>query len=129
MSKAKILIVDDEPDIVVILRRVLEVNGYEVSVVTTGKGALERNLQEDFDLILLDITLPDISGYEVCSKLKKDTPRKIPVLLLSARAQQSDLDRGFEAGADGYITKPFDPFQLVNRIGKTLIKKVKDEST
>lgn len=120
MSKATILLVEDEPDMRIILARVLEINGYEVKLATTGQEALEKAC-ENPDLILLDIMLPDISGYELCQRLKQDTSKMdIPILFLSARTQQRDIDRGFEVKANGYITKPFDPFQLVERLKNTL---------
>lgn len=111
---ARILIVDDEPDMVTILKRLLEVNGYEVVVAKTGKEALEKVKQEEIDLVLLDVMLPDIPGYEVSRMLKKEGP--LPILLLTARSQKEDFLQGIDAKADDYITKPFDLFRLVKRI-------------
>lgn len=121
MPKPKILVVEDEPDMRTIITRVLEMNEYEVIIATTGQEALDETYQRNPDLILLDVTLPDASGYEICSRLKQDPSKmNIPILFLSARTQKKDIDRGFEAKANGYITKPFDPFQLLDRVKNTL---------
>lgn len=118
---ARILVVEDEPDMGIIISRVLKINGYEVIIATTGKEALNEVYKENPDLILLDVALPDTSGYKICSRLKQDPSRmNTPILFLSARAQDEDINRGFEAKANGYITKPFDPFQLVERVKNTL---------
>jgi DNA-binding response OmpR family regulator len=115
----RILIVDDEPDMVTILKRVLEINGYEVVTAQTANEAIEKAYKEAVNLILLDVMLPDLTGYEVCRRLKQDK-RGLPILLLTARSQEKDFLQGVDAGANGYITKPFDPFRLVERIKKTL---------
>ena len=123
MEKKKILLTDDEPNILKVVAVRLKTQNYDV--ITAGDGETALNLVKEHrpDLILLDITLPKLNGYEVCEILKKDAAYKdIPVVLFSARAQQADKDAGMEHGADAYISKPFEPQQLLETI-KTLLKE------
>jgi DNA-binding response OmpR family regulator len=114
---AKILIVDDEPNVLRMVSYTLNAEGFEVLVAQTGNEALIKVLTEAPDLVLLDVMLPDMSGAEVCEQLRKrqDTI-DLPVIMLSALAQVPDKIRGLEAGADEYITKPITPGELVARI-------------
>jgi CheY-like chemotaxis protein len=116
----KLLIVDDEPDIVEVLRTYLEFEGYEVWTASNGVEALEMaaNLP---DAILLDAMLPQMTGWDVCAELKRrpDT-LSIPVIIISARTQGEDLERGREAGAEYYITKPFDLLALRDTLEQAL---------
>lgn len=118
----KLLLVDDEKDLVdaVVLR--LEANGYEVSVAYDGQEGLDKAIKEKPDLIILDLMLPKIDGYKVCTLLKTDTKyNNIPIIMFTARAQESDIKKGKELGADAYIIKPFDSQVLLDKI-KALIK-------
>jgi len=121
MSKAKILIVDDEKSLVETLTIRLEANDYEVLKAYDGREALEKAKEEKPDLIILDIMLPRIDGYKVCRMLKFDEKyRKIPLIMFTARAQESDKKLGHEVGADAYITKPFEPEELLSKIEELL---------
>ena len=112
-----IFIADDELDFVSTLRSRLEFEGFVVTTAVDGKEALQRIPDEKPDLILLDIMMPTMNGYQVCRELKinPDT-RRIPVLMLTAKSQESDKFWGKEAGADDYVTKPFDMEDLIEKI-------------
>jgi len=121
MAKGKILVVDDEIYIVHILDFSLGMEGYEVLTALDGEQALEKARSESPDLIVLDIMMPKLDGYETCKLLKADeATRDIPVILLSAKGRNVDQKVGFEVGADDYITKPFSPRKLVERINSIL---------
>jgi two-component system, OmpR family, alkaline phosphatase synthesis response regulator PhoP len=121
MAKGKILVVDDEIYIVHILDFSLGMEGYEVVTALDGEQALEKARAEKPDLIVLDIMMPKLDGYETCKRLKADDATKaIPVILLSAKGRNVDQKVGFEVGADDYITKPFSPRKLVERINAIL---------
>ena len=121
MSKGKILVVDDEIYIVHILDFSLGMEGYEVVTALDGEQALEKLKVEKPDLIVLDIMMPKLDGYEVCKAIKSDpVTRQIPVILLSAKGRNVDQKMGFDVGADDYITKPFSPRKLVERINAIL---------
>jgi two-component system alkaline phosphatase synthesis response regulator PhoP len=121
MAKGKILVVDDEIYIVHILDFSLGMEGYEVLTALDGEQALEKARAEHPDLIVLDIMMPKLDGYETCKMLKADPATKdIPVILLSAKGRNVDQKVGFEVGADDYITKPFSPRKLVERINVLL---------
>jgi len=121
MAKGRILVVDDEIYIVHILDFSLGMEGYEVITALDGEQALEKARAEKPDLIVLDIMMPKLDGYETCKMLKADASTKdIPVILLSAKGRNVDQKIGFEVGADDYITKPFSPRKLVERINAIL---------
>ena len=121
MAKGKILVVDDEIYIVHILDFSLGMEGYEVLTALDGEQALEKARAGHPDLIVLDIMMPKLDGYETCKMLKADpATRDIPVILLSAKGRNVDQKVGFEVGADDYITKPFSPRKLVERINALL---------
>ncbi|MCX5800078.1 MAG: response regulator [Candidatus Eisenbacteria bacterium] len=121
MSKGKILVVDDEVYIVHILDFSLGMEGYEVVTALDGEQALGKVKAERPDLIVLDIMMPKLDGYETCKILKADPETKhIPVILLSAKGRNVDQQMGFQVGADDYITKPFSPRKLVERISLIL---------
>src|SRR5260221_11647347 len=121
MAKGKILVVDDEIYIVHILDFSLGMEGYEVITALDGEQALEKARAEHPDLIVLDIMMPKLDGYETCKMRKADASTKdIPVILLSAKGRNGDQKIGFEVGADGYITNPFSPRELVERINAIL---------
>jgi len=105
----KILVVDDDQNIRRLLNFNLSAAGHQVIVATNGKEGVEKAIKEKPDLILLDIMMPVMNGYEACKTLKEqDTTKDIPVFMLSAKSQMMDLDDAFNVGADDYITKPFD---------------------
>ena len=122
MSKKRILLVDDEKDMVFAVKLQLEANHYEVLTAGDGQEALDKSRKEKPDLIILDLMLPKIDGYKVCRMLKFDEKyKKIPIIMFTARVQKSDEKLGFEVGADAYITKPFEPKMLMAKI-KELLK-------
>jgi two-component system alkaline phosphatase synthesis response regulator PhoP len=127
MSKGKILVVDDEIYIVHILDFSLGMEGYDVVTALDGEQALERIRSEKPDLIVLDIMMPKLDGYEVCKTIKSDPATKqIPVILLSAKGRNVDQKMGFDVGADDYITKPFSPRKLVERINQLLGQSISE---
>ena len=110
----RILIVDDEPHIVKMLQARLEFQEYEVLVATDGQDGLDKVRSEKPDLIILDISLPKLNGYEVCQALRADEKHKdIPVVMLTASGQALDIMQGMKDGADAYIVKPFDSEALL----------------
>jgi len=124
MSQAKILIVDDEPDLAETVRFSLELEGYSVLVATNGEEGLNVARQEKPDLILLDLMLPKLDGYKVCRLLKFDERYKsIPILMLTAKTQEKDKILGKETGANEYLTKPFDMDELMAKIKSYLSKQ------
>jgi DNA-binding response OmpR family regulator len=117
MSKKRILVVDDEVDLVETVRFSLELEGYDVLVAYNGEEALNQARKENPDLILLDLMLPKLDGYKVCRLLKFDERYKhIPVLMLTAKIQEKDKATGMETGANEYITKPFEMDELMKKV-------------
>jgi len=112
---AKILVIEDNRDLALGLRANLEVEGYEVDVAYTGKDGLRKAETGRPALVVLDLMLPDIEGYDVLSRLRRDG-LETPVLILTARGQEVDKVRGFRLGADDYVTKPFGVMELLVRI-------------
>src|SRR5436190_3791991 len=110
----RILVVDDEPNILATLAPLLRTRGYDVTTAMNGRGALEAVERDNPDLIVLDLGLPDIDGVEVC-RLVRDG-RATPILVLSARGAESDKVHALDAGADDYVTKPFGPEELLARV-------------
>lgn len=123
MEKKRILVVDDEPDLVEMVKMRLEAFGYEVSVAGDGQEGLDKARAQKPDLIILDIMLPKIDGYKVCRMLKFDEKyKKIPVIMFTARAHDDDKETGRQVGAEAYITKPFEPAVLLAKIEELLAK-------
>jgi DNA-binding response OmpR family regulator len=119
--EAKILIVEDERDIVELLRYNLRQENFKVDTVRNGADALQRAVDKPPDLILLDLMLPEVDGLIVCRLLKNDPRTKnIPIVMLTAKDEESDRVAGLELGADDYITKPFSPREVVLRINAVL---------
>lgn len=117
MAKKRILVVDNEVQLVEMVKIRLEANDYEIITAYDGQEALEKARNEKPDLIILDLMLPKLDGYTVCRMLKFDEKYKsIPILMFTARVQESDKKMGQEVGADAYITKPFDPQILLSKI-------------
>lgn len=124
MEKHKIMVVDDEPDIVKLVKISLEMANYEVIEAFSGIEALQKTKEIVPDLFLLDIMMPDMNGYEVCKKLKADERTKhVPVVMLTAKGQKGDAEQGLKVGADDYIIKPFDPYELGEQINEILKKE------
>ena len=123
MAKAKILIIEDEQDIIELLQYNLEREGYQITAEATSEAALERLSKEQPELILLDLMLPGIDGLETCRLIKQDSKTKnIPIIMLTAKSEESDILVGLQLGADDYVTKPFSPKVLLARI-KTVLRR------
>lgn len=114
----RILVVDDEPKIVDVIKSYLEKNGYAVATACGGREALEKFKNENPSLIILDWMLPDITGEEICRVLRKTSA--VPVIMLTARAEEENILAGFRFGADDYVVKPFSPRQLMARVEAVL---------
>ena len=117
MARVSVLAVEDEPDVANLVRYHLEKSGYDVRLATSGPDAIRQAREGRPGLILLDLMLPGLNGWEVCRRLKA-TPetRHIPVIMLTARSDEGDKILGFELGADDYVTKPFSPRELLARV-------------
>lgn len=126
MPTKKILIVDDEPQIVELLDSYLSKEGYAVATAADGEAALTAAEHENPDLILLDLMLPKINGYEVCKQLRAKT--NTPIIMLTARDEEPDKIVGLELGADDYITKPFSPREVVARV-RAVLRRTEPESS
>ncbi|MBC6609606.1 response regulator [Hymenobacter sp. BT507] len=117
MKEAHILLVDDEPNIVMSLEFLMRKNGYQVSIARNGTEALEAVDRTPFDLILLDIMMPDVDGYQVCQHVKQRPDRQqTKVIFLSAKSREDDVQKGYAAGADLYVPKPFSTRQLMEQV-------------
>lgn len=117
MGKAKILYIEDNLDNMTLVKRVLEIEGYEVIEAITGTEGLAKATQSPPDIIITDINLPDIDGYTITSTLKRDkTTAHIPVIAMTANVMKKDRENVFEAGCDGYISKPIDIDELPEQI-------------
>jgi len=128
MADNKILVVDDEEDILELVRYNLARDGYRVVCAASGEQALSRAKSEPFDLIVLDLMLPGIDGLEVAKRLKsKPETRHIPIIMLTAKGEEADIVTGLELGADDYVTKPFSPRILIARVKAVLRRKVQEE--
>ena len=124
MTKERILVVDDEEDILELVRYNLAKEGYHVTGAITGEDALKKAGVEAFDLIVLDLMLPGIDGLEVTKKLKSNrATEQVPIVILSAKGEEADIVTGLELGADDYITKPFSPKVLTARVRTALRRK------
>ena len=127
--KKKILIVDDEKQLVSLVSLHMKMSGYEVLSAKDGEEALAIAKEEAPDLIILDLMLPKIDGWEVCKRLRTESKiGDIPVIMLTARSEAGDKLRGFECGADDYVTKPFSPRELVARVKRVLARAEKGPS-
>ena len=117
----KILIADDRPEVVELIRVTLEGGDYEIVDASDGEETLKKARLEKPDLVLLDVAMPKMDGFEVCRKLKKDPQTKeIPIIMLTAKGQEIDQEKGREVGARDYITKPFSPSALLIKIEEIL---------
>jgi two-component system phosphate regulon response regulator PhoB len=127
MTKEKILIVDDEEDILELVRYNLSREGYKIFCAVSGEEGLRIAMAEMPDLIVLDLMLPGLDGLDVTRRLKADdSTRKIPIVMLTAKGEESDIVTGLELGAEDYMTKPFSPRVLVARVKAVLRRDIKD---
>lgn len=110
----RILVIEDEEAIAELERDYLELSGFSVEIVNDGRLGLQKALNEDYDMFILDVMLPHIDGFEICKRIRED--RNTPILMVSARKEDIDKIRGLGLGADDYITKPFSPSELVARV-------------
>jgi len=116
-----ILIVDDEPSIIVPVQFLMEQNGYDVMVAFSGEEAMEVIEENQPDLILLDIMLPVIDGFEVCQRVRENLEwNKIKIILLTALGSDANVEKGLALGADAYITKPFSNVDIVEKVRELL---------
>ncbi|MBP5306022.1 MAG: response regulator transcription factor [Lachnospiraceae bacterium] len=111
---SRILIIEDEVTIAELERDYLELSDFEVTIENTGDGGLDRALKEEFDLIILDLMLPGVDGFEICKQIRQI--KNTPIIMVSAKKEDIDKIRGLGIGADDYITKPFSPSELVARV-------------
>lgn len=129
MARGQILVVEDEEDILELIEFNLKKEGYQVATATSGEKAIEQARRNPPQLILLDIMLPGMDGLEVCKLLKHDpATMHVPIVMLTAKGEESDIITGLEIGADDYMTKPFSPRVLVARV-RNLLRRKKQEVT
>lgn len=120
---ASVLVADDDVDIRTLVSYKLTQSGHQVVAVGNGLAALKAVREHQVDLVLLDIRMPGMSGLDVCRELRADAAtRALPVILLTARSQEDDVETGFAAGADDYIVKPFSPRELTSRVEAVLAR-------
>lgn len=120
-ARPRVLIVDDDPVIVRLLQVNFRIDGYDVETALGGEDAIEKARARRPDVIVLDVMMPGVDGWEVCRRLKEDPElRGVPVIFLSARTQDEDRRRGYALGVVEYVTKPFDPIRLVDIVGRLL---------
>jgi two-component system alkaline phosphatase synthesis response regulator PhoP len=129
MSK-KILVIEDDPASLRLTQYILEHRDYEVLTAVNGLDGLKKAQSEEPDLVVTDIMLPGMDGFDICYQLRAE-PRtaKIPVLMLSAKAREADKETGLKVGADGYITKPVDPEEIISRIEALLQRRGTESPT
>ena len=117
----KILIVDDEPNIIIPLQFLMEQNDFEVMIAENGNEAIELIFKEKPDLVLLDIMLPGMDGYEVCERVRLNPEcGNVKIIFITAKGREVDMDKGMVLGADAYITKPFSNSKVVNKVKELL---------
>ncbi len=124
---AKVLVVDDDPLVTGLVKINLELEDFEVEEVWGGEEALQSISERVPDLVLLDVMMPELDGWDLLRILRSDpATRELPVVLLTAKVQERDVARGWQMGADGYITKPFNPLEMVDRL-KAVLAMTGDE--
>ena len=127
MAKERILVVDDEEDILELVRFHLAGEGYQLALAATGEEALKKAKREAFDLIVLDLMLPGLDGLEVAKALKADAKTQaVPIIMLTAKGEDADVVTGLEIGAEDYITKPFSPRVLTARVKAVLRRRFRE---
>ena len=121
MRPKRILIVDDDPNMLLLMEFNLAARGYAIEKATEGPSGVRRAVEGGFDLVILDVMLPGISGFRILESLREDPRgRDVPVLLVTARSRMEDFERASRAGATDYIMKPFDPIALVEQVDRLL---------
>ena len=125
MENKRILIIEDDPNISEIVSLYLKKEGYEVDKEADGKKGYERFLSKAYDLIILDLMLPGMDGYEICRKVREDS--NVPILMLTAKGEQDEKIKGLDIGADDYIPKPFDVRELMARVASNLRRRKLDQ--
>ncbi len=124
--RTRVLVIDDDPVILELLRINFEIEGFEVISACDGQEGLDRAGSDHPDVILSDIMMPRLDGLQLLTRLKNDpATANVPVVLLSAKAQRAEVDKGLALGADDYVTKPFDPLELLDRVNAALEKRRK----
>jgi DNA-binding response OmpR family regulator len=124
MAPATVLVVDDDPVILKLLEVNFEMEGFQVVRASDGAEGLERAREVLPDIVVLDVMMPRMTGYEVAKALREDEgTAHIPIIFVTARAQSSDVERGIELGVDDYVTKPFDPLDLIARVNTLLERR------
>ena len=123
----EIMVAEDDPKLAEVLRRYLEREGYQVVLVPDGRQAIDRARQHPPDLIILDLMLPRVDGWDVCRVLKRES--EVPILMLTARSTQDDIVLGLDLGADDYVTKPFGPPELMARVRTVLRRRGVDAAS
>ena len=123
---SKILVVDDEFRIRQLIRKYAEFEGYEVEEATDGMQAIQICRQKEFDLIIMDVMMPELDGFSACREIHKS--RDTPIIMLSARGEEYDKIHGFELGSDDYVVKPFSPKELMMRVGAVIKRSGKGDS-
>jgi DNA-binding response OmpR family regulator len=127
MAPATVLVVDDDPVILKLLGVNFEMEGFQVVRASDGAEGLKRAREVRPDIVILDVMMPRMTGYEVAKALREDDgTRHIPIIFVTARAQSSDVERGIELGVDDYVTKPFDPLDLIARVNTLLARRESD---
>ena len=116
---AKLLIVDDEQSIRALIRKYAVFDGYEVEEASDGMEAIEKFRKGKFDLIIMDVMMPELDGFSACREIRKQD-EKVPIIMLSVRGEEYDRIHGFEIGVDDYVVKPFSPRELLMRVGAVL---------
>src|ERR1700730_16362538 len=116
----RILIIEDEPSIAELERDYLEINGFSVDIDSKGDTGLKKALSEEYSLVLVDVMLPNLDGFEICRKIRME--KDIPIIMVSAKKEDIDKIRGLGLGADDYIVKPFSPSELVARVNAHLAR-------
>ncbi|WP_052666186.1 response regulator transcription factor [Nitriliruptor alkaliphilus] len=117
----RVLAVDDDPVILRLLQLNLELEGHEVLTAADGRSGLEAIRREHPEVVLLDVMMPNLDGFQVCNEIRADPDPQVaatPIIFLSAKAQELDITTGMAAGADAYVTKPFDPLELVELVDR-----------
>jgi DNA-binding response OmpR family regulator len=118
----RILVVDDNRDILELVERVLQTYGHEVVIARDGLEALQQETATQPDLVVLDVNLPTLDGWEVCRRIK--ARRDVPIMLLTVRAERADLERSYQAGADEHLAKPFDITEFLSRISQLATRTI-----
>lgn len=121
----RLLLVEDDASVREVTQLILEAADFSVDVEADGKVALDRAISDDYDAVILDVMLPSMGGFDVCRELRRSS--RVPVLMLTARSDTTDIVVGLEVGADDYVTKPFEPAELVARV-RSLVRRFADDS-